>query len=183
MSGDALREAPARAHYYAQVPEALILDAGVSAAELRVYAWLDRRAGASGRWHTSRRGIGRALGLDDRTVRRAVDALEARGLLLVGAAAGQLSCFVLPARGAALTPHPDTPRCGVDAAPVRHQRRTFDDRSSIPIRKPKGKPIPARAAREPYQQLVLRTEEGALARLALVAESERRRSEQGGVGL
>ncbi len=109
--------APLRRGFFAQLPEELIAELpGVP----RVYAWLDRRAGARGWWHDSNRALAEAMGLDHRTVDRALDQLQARGLVATARPAYRVTCYQLPARGMIIGA--STPRCdhqiGASHAPI-----------------------------------------------------------------
>ncbi len=63
---------------WAKAPAALILDPDLSLAAIRIYLWLDLRAGKRGYWYGTQPEIASALSLTDRTVRRAIGSLEPR---------------------------------------------------------------------------------------------------------
>jgi hypothetical protein len=152
-----------RAHYYAQLPEPLIDDPDVTVAELRVYGWLDRRAGARGWWHCSQREIASALGLARRATDIAVRKLVARGLLDVLSASYRVRCFELPerigrpsARSECAHRASQRPISGVPAPDRGH--RTLLDRKSPP-QSPytdTRRKTPQRSGPDPYAHVVQR---------------------------
>lgn len=147
--------------FFAQIPESLILGPEPGTiAELRVYAYLDRRAGERGWWHDSARAIAVALSLDSRSVDRAIKRLEGRELLV-----REGRCFTLPERTADLGPH-----CrGSGSAEVRTQIRNGGDRTSLdrnsPIREPRSHVRGSGSAATDYARVVRTSwppEQGAL---------------------
>ena len=106
LASEPLRLSEARKHYYAQVPEDLLAE---TRSVLVVYGYLDRRAGRRGWWADTKRGIGRALELNDKSVRTALRRLEELGLVVIEdgdpVQGGRSSRFVLTERSAASGPH------------------------------------------------------------------------------
>lgn len=130
-----------RAHYYAQIPEPLLESRNPS--DVAVYGFLDRRSGARGYWHTTRRQIAEAVGYDERTVRRALARLEAAELITISEAGptqgGTLTCFTLTER-AAPAPHFHAAPPDTRAALPGHGRRTSATRTLLGSEKPSEKP-------------------------------------------
>lgn len=137
MAAEAIRLRDSRAHFYAQIPEPLL--GSRSASDVAVYGYLDRRAGARGYWHTTRRQIAAETGLDPHTVRRALARLEALELVVVEVAGttqgGELSCFTLTERGAP-APHFHEADRGTRAPLRGHGRPTSADRTLLRSEKP-----------------------------------------------
>jgi hypothetical protein len=128
------------AHFYAQIPEVLLDPRTTMMAEVAVYGWLDRRAGARGWWHSSQRELAREIGLDERSVRRAVESLSARGLVVISASSYRQRCFQLVARIAAPAPQCDHADRGAGAALLRHLRPVSSDRTLLDRKSPQKSP-------------------------------------------
>lgn len=146
MVSEPLHLRDARAHFYAQLPEPLI---GGRSSDVAVYAYLDRRAGSRGYWHSSARALASDMSadpdiprtIDESAVRRSLARLVASGLVALSRRTYREACYVLTERIAAPTPQCDHPDRGTHAAISRHPRRDRGDHTSIRSEKPTPKPI------------------------------------------
>lgn len=66
---------------WAKVPLSLLDERGVTLADVRVYAYINFRAGKRQWWYGRQQEIAEATGIVDRTVRRSIDSLRAWGFI------------------------------------------------------------------------------------------------------
>lgn len=89
--------------YFAQVPTS-VRNAGLTASALRLYLYLDERAGKRGAWYDTHRALAEALHCSRRTIVRAVDELRDAHLLTTESRPDQVLAYFVTHRQERLTP-------------------------------------------------------------------------------
>lgn len=98
--------------FYAQVPTSA-RNAALTASALRLYLYLDERAGTKGAWYDTQTALAEALHCSTRTIRRATAELVRATLITTGARPDQVLAFFIDHRQERLGtgrdwPHPRT---------------------------------------------------------------------------